>query len=102
MKKKLILLMALLTLTTTIAEDPMTLTLKQGENIIQVNEYFTSYPVSYLINQYPSIQSVSMQEYGQTFGYINAFGGIGIDFLIQPGKEYEIYVGEDTSINLVS
>jgi len=100
MKTKAILFLAILSLTTIIATNPLDVDLEAGKNNISVLEYFPAIPVSTLIAAHPEIESISVNEYGQTFVYINTFGGIGTDFLFQPEKEYEVHVSKQTKLFL--
>ncbi len=100
MKKKISLLILLLSLTMIIAENPLELNVPQGKSNFTVSEYFPSFYVKKLIQSNPEIQSITIQEYGQTFGYLNALGGIGTNFLIEPNRNYEIYVKEAITIKL--
>ena len=85
---------------TLIADSIVTMNVKKGENNIMVENYFHSLPVSSLISTNPQVQSVTLLEEGQTLGYVNVFGGIGTDFLIEPGKTYEVHSSEDLVIFL--
>lgn len=100
MKKQILLLITLLCLTTIIAENPLSLEVPKGESNFTILEYFPAIYVSELIRENPQIQSVSIKEYGQTFGYLNTLGGVGTNFLIEPNKNYEIYTNQSIQINL--
>lgn len=100
MKKQIIALIAIFAISTIIAENPLGVTLPEGKSNMTVSEDFPSIYASDLIEQNPQIQSITMQEYGQTFGYLNTLGGIGTNFLIQPSRNYEIYVNESITIEL--
>ena len=100
MKRQLMLLMFIFSLTTIIAENPLSLEIQEGKFNLTINEYFPSIYVSQLIENNPEIQSISIQEYGRTFGYINTLGGIGTNFLIEPNRNYEIYTNQTITIHL--
>jgi hypothetical protein len=100
MKKQFLLLILVLSLTTIIAENPLEVQVPQGESNFTIQEYFPAVHVSELIKTNPQIQSVSIKEYGRTFGYLNTFGGIGTNFLIEPNKNYEIHTNQTITINL--
>ena len=100
MKKQTLLLILILSLTTIIAENPLELEAPQGKFNFTILEYFPSIYASELIQTNPEIQSISIKEYGQTFGYLNTLGGIGTNFLIEPNKNYEIYTNQSITINL--
>lgn len=93
-------LLVMLSMTTIIAENPLSISLIEGRNNFTVQDYFPSVYASELIVKYPQIQSISISEYGNTFGYINTLGGIGTNILIESNKDYEIYVNESIIIYL--
>ena len=82
------------------ADNPVEINLTKGKNNFTINESFESNYASELIKEYPKIESISIKKYGNTYGYINTFGGLGIDIIIEPMQEYEIYVKENLSVNL--
>jgi hypothetical protein len=90
----------ILSATSIIAENPLQIEVPKGEYNLTVIEYFPSIYVSELINNNPEIQSVSISEYGQTFGYLNTLGGIGTNFLIEPNRKYEIHTNQTITISL--
>ena len=100
MKKQILLLIIILSLTSIIAENPLSVEIPMGKSNLTVLEYFPSTYVSELIDKNPEIQSISISEYGQTFGYVNILGGVGTNFLVEPNREYEIYTNQSTTINL--
>ncbi len=100
MKKQILLLTLILTLTTIIAENPLSIEIPQGQSNFIVTEYFPSIYVSEFVQENPQIQSISISQYGQTFGYLNTLGGIGTNFLIEPTKNYEIYTNQTITIQL--
>jgi len=100
MKKQILLLITILTLTTIIAENPLELEIPKGESNFTITEYFPSTYASELIKNNPEIQSITISEYGQTFGYLNTLGGIGTNFLIEPSKNYEIHTNQTITIQL--
>lgn len=100
MKKQILLLMLILSLTMIIAENPLNLNISAGKNNLTIMEDFPSIYASELIHSNPEIQSITIQEYGQTFGYLNTLGGIGTNFLIEPNRNYEIYTNQSITIRL--
>jgi len=100
MKLILFTIISLIFLTTVIAENPVTLELVEGKNNFTIEEYFPPIQIKSLMLNNPEISSASVIEYGKTFGYVNAFEGIGTNFLIESGREYEIYVNKSVTINL--
>lgn len=91
MKSEIILLIIVLSMTTIIAENPLSVKLQEGKNTITINETFDTIHASELISMYPQIESISINEYGKSFGYVNTMGGLGTNIMIEPQKEYEIY-----------
>jgi hypothetical protein len=73
--------------------------LSKGRNFVVFEDYIY---VSKLIYMNDLIEAVSYYDsYSQeSVGYVNIFGGIGNDFLIIPGREYEIFVKEETKLVL--
>ncbi len=100
MKKQALLLITILCMTTIIAENPLNLNLPTGKSNFTIEEYFPAVYASNIIKENPGIQSISIKEYGQTFGYLNTLGGIGTNFLIEPGRNYEITTNQTITINL--
>lgn len=100
MKSKIIFLMFILTMATIIAQNPISFELQEGKNNITINETFDYMYASDLIMAYPQIESISVNEYGRTFGYVNTFGGIGQNIIIEPEREYEIYSRENITIEI--
>ncbi len=98
--KTMFFLVIILSLTTIIAENPLSIEIFEGESNFTIEEYFPSIYASQLIEKYPSIQSISTEEYGQTFGYINLFGGVGTNFQIDPAKTYKIFTSENITVVL--
>ena len=100
MKKGLFAFLIILSLATIIADNPVTLELKSGKNNFTIEEHFPAIQVSNLISKYPQIRSASLTEYGTIYGYANVANGIGTNFIIEPGRTYEIYLSEDINISL--
>jgi len=100
MKKQTLFLVLVLSLTTIIAENPLEVQIPEGEYNLTISEYFPSIYASELIKENPEIKSIPIQEYGQTFGYLNILGGIGTNFLIEPNRNYEIYTNQTALIKL--
>lgn len=100
MKKQILPLLLILCLATTIAENPLELEVPSGKSNFTIEEYFPAVYASELIISTPEIQSITIQEYGQTFGYLNTLGGIGTNFLIEPNRNYEIYTNQSIIIKL--
>jgi len=53
-----------------------------------------------LVKLNPSIEAISYTENNKTIGYVNIFGGIGKNFIIEKGKQYEVIVKEDLDLVL--
>ena len=102
MKLKIFLFIALLYLTTAIADGEVLVTLNPGKNVVLIDDYFQMISASELVKKYPEIESITLEKYGEQLGFINIFGGIGADFLITSGTEYEIYSSSIIEVYLSS
>jgi hypothetical protein len=101
MKRQLLIMALALSLTTIIADNPISIeSLANEKTNLTVNDYFPSIYASELIEKYPQIQSISIERYGQTYGYLNILGGIGTNLLIEPYETYEIQSNETITIEL--
>ena len=63
--------------------------IKSGKNVINFQE---SIYVKDLIKKYPMIESISFYDNinNKTIGYVNVYNGVGINFLIENDKYYEL------------
>ena len=100
--KGLGLFILILSMTSIIAENPLSINLIEGKNNFTINEYFPSIYASQLIEEHHQIQSISISEYSSTFGYVNILGGVGTNILIESNREYEVYVSENITIELIN
>jgi hypothetical protein len=77
------------------AENPVYL--DKGKNEISVPFEMLA---SDLILLNPEIETISYfdENLGRRIGYINAFGGLGSNFYLVPGKSYEISVRKETNL----
>lgn len=73
--------------------------LEEGRNIVRFDKQMYAQDLI-LLN--PEIEYVSYYDdfLGQEFAYVNAFGGIGKNFVIIPGRDYEISVKEKMDLDL--
>jgi len=73
--------------------------LVDGKNTVVFDEYIT---VEELIGKNNFIESVSYYDplEEKTIGYVNFFGGLGKNFLIIPGNEYEIFSSSKEKLKL--
>jgi len=71
--------------------------LNKGKNFIKFNK--TDFYVETLVKLNPSIESVSYTENNKTVGYVNVFGGIGRNFVIED-REYEITAKKNLTLAL--
>jgi hypothetical protein len=71
------------------SSDSYSIELKEGKNYINLSLNEQLY-VSQLVKSNPSISVVSYIRDNKTIGYVNLYNGIGEDFLIENGVEYEI------------
>lgn len=84
---------------------PSEIEVNEGKNTIEINETFTPFRVSVLVENNEYIRSVTLIEsyFGSnnsSRGYVNAFGGIGENFMIEPNKTYEIVSSKNKTIQL--
>ena len=68
-----------------------------GDNNISFNVTSPFYAGD-LVKLNPSIEVVSYNNGSRDIGYVNAFGGIGNNFEIGNGINYEIFVSENTTL----
>ncbi len=71
--------------------------LGEGKNKISFNLTEPFY-VNTFVKLNPDIEAVSFFEGNKTIGYINFAGGIGENFVIKQGVNYEIFMREDATI----
>jgi len=71
----------------------------EGKNFLEIDIENPIY-VSDLVKLNPAIQAVSFVENKETMGYVNVFGGIGVDFILEQGVVYEIVAGENFTLIL--
>ncbi len=73
--------------------------LSEGKNLVVFDDYIN---VRDLVIKNPDIETVSyFDSFNQeSIGYINFLGGIGRDFVIVPGNQYEIFVKDQINLNL--
>jgi hypothetical protein len=74
-------------------------TLYKGKNLVVFDDYIN---VQDLVLKNPKIETVSYYDSfnQESVGYINFLGGIGKDFVIIPGNQYEIFVKSQINLNL--
>ena len=75
------------------------LNLFDGKNIVEFNSAGPFY-VKTFVELNPSIEVISYIGDNETIGYINIFGGIGDNFIIQENRKYEIVVRENLTVVL--
>jgi len=73
--------------------------LSKGKNLIMLNITEPFY-VETLIKLNPSIEVVSYIENNESIGYVNVYGGIGKNFIMREGTEYEIIVSDNAGLVL--
>jgi hypothetical protein len=74
--------------------------LSEGKNVINISFEFNPFYVEDLVKIYPEITTVTYNDSTQEWGYVNAFGGIGYNFLIYPNQTYEITTRKEVILNL--
>ena len=100
MTPKLFAILLILSATTIIAENPLSVSLNPGRNNLTIQENFPIIYANQLVEEHPQIQSITTYQYGQTFGYINVLGGVGTNFQIEPNKDYDIHTYSSITIYL--
>jgi hypothetical protein len=71
--------------------------LAAGKSYISINVSYLIYARD-LVKANPKIDSISYLENNRSVGYINIFGGIGKNFLIEKNKIYEISTKEEIEL----
>jgi hypothetical protein len=74
--------------------------LKIGENLVNFSFEFSPFYSHDLVKAYPDISVISHNKDGVVEGYVNVFGGIGKNFLIEANKDYEIITKKEVTIIL--
>lgn len=74
--------------------------LEEGKNLISLNFDFNPLYVEDLVKIYPEINTVTYNDGLQEFGFVNAFGGIGDNFIVYSNKTYEITTKKEVTLNL--
>jgi hypothetical protein len=97
----LIITLVIFSTTMTLAElSDKRIELKKGENLFNTSFEFSPIYVKDFVNAYPEVSVISYVENGITEGYVNIFGGIGKNFIIEPNKVYEIITKQEEGIVL--
>ncbi|MGD9276123.1 MAG: hypothetical protein PVJ67_03035 [Candidatus Pacearchaeota archaeon] len=73
--------------------------LEKGKNIFLLNSSQNFY-VADLVKLNPEIEAVSFYENNESKGYVNFLGGVGENFAIKDGVNYEIFMRENATIIL--
>ncbi len=81
------------------APDSRTVNLVEGKNTISFN-VSNPFSVETFVKLNPAIETVSYHEGNETVGYVNTFGGVGKNFLIESGKDYEIFSSSNITLNI--
>ncbi|MFH1638482.1 MAG: hypothetical protein ABIB71_08705 [Candidatus Woesearchaeota archaeon] len=81
------------------------LTLKadgKGKNYIMLPERTSLKKASDVLRAIPHADAITYYNSSskESIGYVNAFGGLGIDFEVRPGEIYEVSVIESTNFTL--
>lgn len=71
--------------------------LKKGKNNVIFN-LTNPIQVKSLVELNPKIEVISFKENNRTIGYVNIFNGIGENFEIKGGMEYEIITKDDSHL----
>lgn len=73
--------------------------LVQGNNVVSFN-VSNPFSVQTFVELNPDIQTVSYRDGNETIGYVNALGGVGKNFTIESGREYEIFSSSNITLNI--
>jgi hypothetical protein len=97
----LIIVLVIFSTTITLAElSGEGIELKIGENLVNLSFEFSPFYSHDLVKAYPDISVISHNENGVVEGYVNVFGGIGKNFLIESNKDYEIITKQNITLIL--
>lgn len=100
MKKTFFILIFVLTLLAgfIVAERFLEIELSKGKNEIRFN--ISGVYASDLIKFYPEIETITYREENETIGFVNIFGGIGVNFMLESNRTYEINSNKNITIYL--
>ena len=80
--------------------DFYTIPLQKGQNSLLINFSLERFVYAADIIYFnPDVEVISFQESNKTIGYVNVFGGIGKNFMIEQNKTYEVI--SSRKINLI-
>jgi hypothetical protein len=82
------------------AQGSLEFELVPGPNVVVVDSFVYPLFVSQLFDEYPSVQSVTVEMYGERYGFVRAFGGVGTNFLVEQGFSYEVVVSDPVTLVL--
>jgi len=100
MRNKILVIALLITILSFSAlSESVQLNLSKGKNFVVFN-FTEPFYAETLIKLNPSIEAISYTENNKTIGYVNVFGGVGKNFIIQKNKKYEIIVKENSTLIL--
>ena len=71
--------------------------LEKGKNEVSFN-FTEPFYVETLVKLNSNIEAISFFEENKTIGYVNFAGGIGENFVINSGVNYEIFMRENATI----
>jgi hypothetical protein len=72
----------------------------EGKNTINTSKEVSPIYVEQLVKEYPQIEAISYSVNNETIGFVNAFQGIGENFIVYPEKEYEIISKQNFTLYL--
>lgn len=91
-------LIFLLSLILISSQETFSFELEKGKNKVHINSSEPIY-VETLIKLNPEIEAISYSENNRSRGYVNVFGGLGENFIVED-REYEIIVSKNTNLVL--
>ncbi len=74
--------------------------LKKGKNYVKINSTYSFLYAKELVIMNPDIEYISYYDsfLNKSIGYVNVFGGIGTNFLIDKNRVYEISVKRNITL----
>ena len=71
----------------------------EGRNNFSGHEFEPFYAKDFVLNN-PEIVSISYSVSGNSYGFLDVFGGIGTNFVVVPEIEYEVVARENVTLYL--
>ena len=94
-----ILLLVFFSFTGVFSKGVSVIELGKGKNFVQFN-LSEGFYADTLIKLNPAIESISYRVGNRTIGYVNVFGGVGENFIINSNQTYEIVLRKNSTLIL--